>query len=93
MLLLDEPAAGVPSTESAIIFDVIDQLPADIAVLIIEHDMDVVFEHADRILVLNRGVLIAEGSPEEVRRNPQVRAIYLGEGLLYDARHRDGAPA
>ena len=54
--------------------------------------MDVVFEHADRIVVLNRGVLIAEGSPQEVRRNPQVRAIYLGEGLLYDARHREGAP-
>ena len=53
--------------------------------------MDVVFEHADRILVLNRGSLIAEGSPEEVRRNPQVRAIYLGEGLVYDARHREGA--
>jgi branched-chain amino acid transport system ATP-binding protein len=55
--------------------------------------MDVVFEHADRILVLNRGALIAEGSPEEVRRNPQVRAIYLGEGLIYDVRHRQGAPA
>ena len=55
--------------------------------------MDVVFEHADRILVLNRGTLIAEGSPQEVRRNPQVRAIYLGEGLLYDVSHRDGAPA
>ena len=61
-----------------------------IAVLFTEHDMDVVFEHADRILVLNRGTLIAEGSPEDVRRNPQVRAIYLGEGLVYDARHREG---
>jgi branched-chain amino acid transport system ATP-binding protein len=55
--------------------------------------MDVVFEHADRILVLNRGSLIAEGSPAEVRGNPQVRAIYLGEGLVYDARHREGAGA
>jgi branched-chain amino acid transport system ATP-binding protein len=55
--------------------------------------MDVVFEHADRILVLNRGTLIAEGTPEQVRRNPQVRAIYLGEGLLYDPRHREGAGA
>ena len=64
-----------------------------IGVLFTEHDMDVVFEHADRILVLNRGTLIAEGSPEEVRRNPQVRAIYLGEGLVYDARHREGASA
>ncbi len=62
-----------------------------IGVLFTEHDMDVVFEHADRILVLNRGSLIAEGSPEEVRGNPQVRAVYLGEGLVYDARHREGA--
>ena len=51
----------------------------------------VVFEHADRIIVLNRGVLIAEGSPAEVRGNPQVQAVYLGEGLVYDARHREGA--
>ena len=64
-----------------------------IGVLFTEHDMDVVFEHADRILVLNRGALIAEGSPDDVRRDPQVRAIYLGEGLVYDARHREGAGA
>jgi branched-chain amino acid transport system ATP-binding protein len=61
-------------------------------VLFTEHDMDVVFEHADRILVLDRGTLIAQGSPQAVRGNPEVRAIYLGEGLVYDARHRDGAP-
>ena len=59
--------------------------------LFTEHDMDVVFEHADRILVLNRGTLIAEGAPEEVRRDAQARAIYLGEGLVYDARHHEGA--
>jgi branched-chain amino acid transport system ATP-binding protein len=55
--------------------------------------MDVVFEHADRILVLNRGTLIAQGSPSEVRANPQVQAVYLGEGLVYDARHQEGASA
>ena len=53
--------------------------------LFTEHDMDVVFEHADRVMVLNRGELIAEGLPETVRRDPQVRAVYLGEGLM----HRD----
>jgi branched-chain amino acid transport system ATP-binding protein len=64
-----------------------------IGVLFTEHDMDVVFEHADRILVLNRGTLIVEGSPQEVRNNPEVRAIYLGEGLVYDISHREGAPS
>ena len=64
-----------------------------IGVLFTEHDMDVVFEHADRILVLNRGTLIAQGSPAEVRANREVQAIYLGEGLVYDARHREGAGA
>ena len=55
--------------------------------------MDVVFEHADRIIVLNRGLLIAEGLPEQVRNDPQVRAVYLGGGLMYDARHHEGTPA
>src|SRR5205807_1412303 len=64
-----------------------------IGVLFTEHDMDVVFEHADRILVLNRGSLIAEGTPEQVRGNREVRAVYLGEGLVYDARHREGFSA
>jgi branched-chain amino acid transport system ATP-binding protein len=60
----------------------------DIGILFTEHDMDVVFEHADRILVLNRGALIAEGKPEEVRANRDVRAVYLGEGLVYETCHR-----
>jgi ABC-type branched-subunit amino acid transport system ATPase component len=53
----------------------------------------VVFEHADRILVLNRGELIADGTPDAIRTDPQVRALYLGEGLAYAARHQDGASA
>ena len=61
-----------------------------IGVLFTEHDMDVVFEHADRILVLNRGTLIAQGSPQEVRANREVQAVYLGEGLVYDGRHQEG---
>ena len=95
LLLMDEPTAGMAPRERIELMRLTAQIAREqsIGVLFTEHDMDVVFEHADRILVLNRGSLIAEGSPEEVRRNPQVRAIYLGEGLVYDARHREGAPA
>ena len=95
LLLMDEPTAGMAPRERIELMRLTANIAREksIGVLFTEHDMDVVFEHADRILVLNRGSLIAEGSPEEVRGNPQVRAIYLGEGLLYDARHRDGAPA
>jgi branched-chain amino acid transport system ATP-binding protein len=93
LLLMDEPTAGMAPRERIELMRLTAQIAKSksIGVLFTEHDMDVVFEHADRILVLNRGSLIAEGSPEEVRRNSQVRAIYLGEGLLYDARHREGA--
>ena len=93
LLLMDEPTAGMAPRERIDLMRLTAEIAKEksIGVLFTEHDMDVVFEHADRILVLNRGVLIAEGSPEDVRRNPQVRSIYLGEGLLYDARHREGA--
>src|SRR6267154_5715287 len=92
LLLMDEPTAGMAPRERIELMRLTACIAREksIGVLFTEHDMDVVFEHADRILVLNRGTLIAEGSPEEVRRNPQVRAIYLGEGLVYDARHREG---
>lgn len=95
LLLMDEPTAGMAPRERVELMRLTAQIAREksIGVLFTEHDMDVVFEHADRILVLNRGTLIAEGSPEEVRSNPQVRAIYLGEGLVYDARHREGTPA
>lgn len=95
LLLMDEPTAGMAPRERVELMRLTAQIAREksIGVLFTEHDMDVVFEHADRILVLNRGSLIAEGSPEDVRRNPQVRAIYLGEGLVYDARHREGVPA
>ena len=93
LLLMDEPTAGMAPRERVELMRLTAQIAREksIGVLFTEHDMDVVFEHADRILVLNRGNLIAEGSPEEVRRNVEVRAIYLGEGLVYDARHREGA--
>ena len=95
LLLMDEPTAGMAPRERIELMRLTATIAREqsIGVLFTEHDMDVVFEHADRILVLNRGTLIAEGSPEEVRRDPQVRAIYLGEGLVYDARHHQGAPA
>src|SRR6201996_3014251 len=95
LLLMDEPTAGMAPRERIELMRLTARIAKEqsIGVLFTEHDMDVVFEHADRIIVLNRGVLIAEGSPQEVRGNPQVRAVYLGEGLMYDSRHEQGAGA
>ena len=92
LLLMDEPTAGMAPRERIELMRLTARIAREqsIGVLFTEHDMDVVFEHADRILVLNRGTLIAEGSPEQVRGNREVRAVYLGEGLIYDARHREG---
>jgi len=78
VLLLDEPAAGVPSAESHIILDAVASLPAHIGVLIIDHDMDLVFRFAERITVLVSGAVFATGSPREIGANPDVRAVYLG---------------
>jgi branched-chain amino acid transport system ATP-binding protein len=78
VLLLDEPAAGVPEGESGIILDVIARLPAGMAVLMIEHDMDLVFRFASRITVLVRGSILVEGSPAEIAADPRVREVYLG---------------
>ncbi len=79
VLLLDEPAAGVPNAESHIILDAVASLPEDIAVLIIEHDMDLVFRFAERITVLVGGRIFAEGTPREIGTNADVRAVYLGQ--------------
>jgi branched-chain amino acid transport system ATP-binding protein len=78
VLLLDEPAAGVPHDEAPRILDAINQLPDDIAVLMIEHDMDLVFKFATRVLVLAAGRLIFEGSPDDVTADHDVRRAYLG---------------
>jgi branched-chain amino acid transport system ATP-binding protein len=78
VLLLDEPAAGVPSAESHIILDAIDSLPRDIGVLIIDHDMDLVFRFAERITVMVSGAVFATGSPREIGADANVRAVYLG---------------
>jgi branched-chain amino acid transport system ATP-binding protein len=79
VLLLDEPAAGVPGGESSIILETIAQLPAEVAVLIIEHDMDLVFRFAKRITVLAEGAVLTEGTPAEIAADERVRAVYLGE--------------
>jgi branched-chain amino acid transport system ATP-binding protein len=79
MLLLDEPAAGVPESERHDILAAVAGLPRDVTVLLIEHDMDLVFSFADRISVLVNGALFAEGAPAEVARDDRVKAVYLGE--------------
>ncbi len=78
MLLLDEPAAGVPPEESAELFSVIAELSQDITVLFIEHDMNVVFKFASRIIVMVGGAILLEGTPKEISSDPRVREVYLG---------------
>jgi ABC-type branched-subunit amino acid transport system ATPase component len=80
VLLLDEPAAGVPEGERQDILAAVAALPRDVTVLLIEHDMDLVFSFADRISVLVGGALLVAGPPDEVARDPRVKAVYLGEG-------------
>ena len=79
VLLLDEPAAGVPEAEREGILAGVAALPGDVSVLLIEHDMDIVFRFADHISVLVAGALLTEGAPAEVANDPRVRAVYLGE--------------
>jgi ABC-type branched-subunit amino acid transport system ATPase component len=81
VLLLDEPAAGVPEAERHELLATIEALPQDVTVLLIEHDMDIVFSFADRISVLVNGALFVDGAPEEVAKDPRVKAVYLGEDL------------
>jgi branched-chain amino acid transport system ATP-binding protein len=78
ILLLDEPAAGIPSSESVEVLGVIAALPADVTVLFIEHDMGLVFRFARRITVLVAGSVLTEGTPEEIARDAEVKAVYLG---------------
>jgi branched-chain amino acid transport system ATP-binding protein len=87
LLLMDEPTAGMAPKERGALMALVARVAREreIGVLFTEHDMDAVFAYADRILVLNRGVLIAEGSPAAVRADAQVQAVYLGAGTLYGA--------
>ena len=82
VLLLDEPAAGVPEGESDELFTVLAELPQDIAILLIEHDMSLVFRFADRITVMAGGAELVTGAPADIAADERVRAVYLGK-----ARH------
>ena len=81
VLLLDEPAAGVPTGESRELFETIARLPRDVTILLIEHDMDLVFRFADRISVLVNGALLTEDAPEAIARDKRVKEVYLGEAI------------
>jgi branched-chain amino acid transport system ATP-binding protein len=87
VLLLDEPVAGVPAGEREELLHTVANLPADVSVLLIEHDMDLVFEFAKRITVMVNGSVLTEGSPEDIARDPQVKAVYLGHSLDAQVAH------
>ncbi|WP_418123697.1 ABC transporter ATP-binding protein [Variovorax sp. 160MFSha2.1] len=87
ILLLDEPAAGVPQDESGELFEAIAALPADISVLFIEHDMKLVFRFARRISVLVGGRILTEGTPSDIGADPRVREVYLGSSHLHHHPH------
>jgi branched-chain amino acid transport system ATP-binding protein len=88
LLLMDEPTAGMGPAERQSLMDLTSDIvkTRNIGVLFTEHDMDVVFTHADRIIVLNRGELVAEGTPAEVHRNDKVQEIYLGSRQREDKK-------
>ena len=89
VLLLDEPVAGVPAGEREELLQTVAALPADVSVLLIEHDMDLVFSFANRMTVLVNGTVLTEGDPEQIANDPQVKAVYLGHG---EEGHDAGPP-
>lgn len=80
VLLLDEPVAGVPAGEREELLRTVAQLPKDVSVLLIEHDMDLVFDFAETITVLVNGAVLTEGTPKDIANDPQVKTVYLGHG-------------
>lgn len=94
VLLLDEPVAGVPAGEREELLQTVANLPADVSVLLIEHDMDLVFDFAKSITVLVNGAVLTEGTPQQIANDPQVKAVYLGHGEeVSDAGPPQGAKA
>jgi len=91
VLLMDEPTAGMAPKERIALMQLTADIVRDkgVSVLFTEHDMDVVFAHAQRIMVLNRGQLIAEGDAEAIRNNPQVQEVYLGGGTVFASDKED----
>lgn len=91
LLFMDEPTAGMAPSERVALMDLTAQIVGErhLSVLFTEHDMDVVFSNAHRVIVLNRGELIANGSVEEVRQDPHVQHVYLGDGSLYAQEDAD----
>jgi branched-chain amino acid transport system ATP-binding protein len=87
VLLLDEPVAGVPAGEREELLQTVADLPADVSVLLIEHDMDLVFSFADRMTVLVNGTLLTEGDPETIANDPKVKEVYLGHGTGAEVAH------
>jgi branched-chain amino acid transport system ATP-binding protein len=90
VLLLDEPVAGVPAGEREELLQTVAALPEDVSILLIEHDMDLVFSFAKRMTVLVNGTVLTEGNPDQIANDPQVKAVYLGHG---DEIHKAGSPA
>ena len=87
VLLLDEPAAGVPTNESRELFDTIAQLPREVTIVLIEHDMNLVFRFADRISVLVNGAVLTEDTPDVIARDERVKAVYLGTTAIQEKSH------
>jgi branched-chain amino acid transport system ATP-binding protein len=87
VLLLDEPVAGVPAGEREELLQTVAALPADVSVLLIEHDMDLVFSFATRMTVLVNGTVLTEGDPQQIANDPQVKAVYLGHGDGHGDKH------
>lgn len=88
VLLLDEPVAGVPAGEREELLQTVAALPGDVSILLIEHDMDLVFSFANRMTVLVNGAVLTEGDPEKIANDPQVKAVYLGHSEDADAKSK-----